>query len=684
MTNPLLTGTTLPDYTAIQSQHMEPAIDLVLQQNRELVAKLETEAVPNWQNFVQPLADAENRLGLVWGPISHLNSVKTSEAIRQVYNRCREKLTLYYTELGQNSVLYQQYAKIKHSAEFGQLALQQQASIEHILRDFTLSGVALEGQDRERYREITQKLSQLTNQFAENVLAATDAWSKHINEESQLVGLPAAVKQLAAQRANEKGKEGFLLTLDFPSYIAVMSHCQNRQLREQLYHAFITRASDQADQPDWDNSRVMEEIVSLRHEMAKLLGFANYSDYSLATKMAESPQQVIDFLQDLALKTRTVAEQEYQTLCDYAEQRDHVEALAPWDVPYYSELQKQQLFSISEEALKPYFPLEKVLAGMFKIASQLFDVDIHPESNDEISVWDQQVRRYSLKRGSTVLAQFYIDLFAREQKRAGAWMNGAVSKHSATMDEDQQVPVAYLVCNFMPAAGSEPALLTHNEVTTLFHEFGHGLHHMLTRVSVSNVSGINGVAWDAVELPSQFLENWCWNEDTLPLISGHYASDEPLPKAMLDNLIAAKNYQSGMMMLRQLEFALFDFQLHLDAQTTPLSCQRIQDMLSQVREQVAVYEVPDYYRFQHSFSHIFAGGYAAGYYSYKWAEVLSADAFSRFEQEGLLNPQLGKAFCQSILENGGVESAMVLFKRFMGREPDATALLKHSGILKAA
>jgi len=479
----------------------------------------------------------------------------------------------------------------------------------------------------------------------------------------------------ARQAAEAKGEDGWLLTLDFPSYIPVMTYADDRALREEVYTAFATRASDQGPHAgQWDNSAVMQEILQLRLEKAQLLGFENYAEYSLATKMAEDPDQVIGFLRDLAEKSLSEAKREYQELCDFAREEFGMASLEAWDVTYFGEKLKHARYEISQEMLRPYFPLPKVLEGMFDVAQRLFGIDICEIT--EFDSWHKDARHFEVRRNEELIARFYLDPFAREKKRGGAWMDDCRVRRRLD-DGSLQLPVAYLVCNFNPPVGDDPALLTHNEVTTLFHEFGHGIHHMLTRIEAADVSGINGVAWDAVELPSQFLENWCWEPEALALISGHYQTGETLPQALLDKMLAAKNFQSGMMMVRQLEFSLFDFQLHREYQPGETE---VQAVLDRIRSEVAVVNPPVLNRFQHSFSHIFAGGYAAGYYSYKWAEVLSADAFSRFEEEGIFNTQTGADFLHAILEQGGSREAMALFTEFRGRKPEVDALLRHSGI----
>jgi len=518
-------------------------------------------------------------------------------------------------------------------------------------------------------------LSELTTKFSENVLDATQGWEKHITDAAELAGMPEMSLAAAKQAAEAKGLEGYLITLEFPSYFPVITHCDNRELRREVYEAYATRASDQGPTAgQWDNTGVMTEILALRKEKAALLGFDSYAHYSLATKMAETPEQVLQFLYDLADKSVAVARQEFSELSEYAQQTFGAESVEAWDVSYYSEKLKQARYAISQEMLRPYFPFPKVLSGMFDIAARLFDISI--EEVTEFERWHEDARLFAVSRDGSVIARFYLDPYARSNKRGGAWMD--VCRTRRRLDDGSlQLPTAYLVCNFNGPVGDDPALLTHNEVTTLFHEFGHGLHHMLTRMEYADVSGINGVAWDAVELPSQFMENWCWEPEALAIISGHYQTGETLPQALLDKMLAAKNFQSALFMVRQLEFSIFDFKLHHEYEIGKTD---IQALLDGVRSQVAAITPPSFNRFQHSFSHIFAGGYAAGYYSYKWAEVLSADAFSLFEEQGIFDKATGHQFKETILEQGGSKEPMALFVEFRGREPQVDALLRHSGI----
>ena len=684
MSNPLLETHELPPFSAIQPEHVEPAISQLIDANRKhLQALLSSLQQPTWDNLVAPLEAQGDLLEQAWSPVSHLNAVCNNDALRTAYNNSLALLTEYSTEVSQNTELYNAYQKLADSEEYAQLTQAQKQAVDNALRDFRLGGVALDGEQKKRFGAIQKRLSELSTQFSNNVLDATQAWFKHFIDAEALAGLPESALAQAAQAAAQKQLSGYVVTLDFPSYLAVMMYADNRQLREEMYTAYVTRASADGKKADgssaaqWDNSALITETLALRHELAQLLGFANYAERSLASKMAESTQQVLEFLNELAQKSRPLAERDIQALRDFAATQGCTD-LQPWDMTYYSEKLRVEKYAISQEELRPYFPAERVINGMFDVVKRLYDIDIVQVA--VFDSWHPDVRFYHIFKSGEKIASFYLDLFAREHKRGGAWM--ADCRVRRKTDTGTQLPVAFLTCNFTPPVGDTPSLLTHDEVTTLFHEFGHGLHHMLTQIDVAAVSGINGVAWDAVELPSQFLENWCWEPEAIPLISGHYQTAEPLPQALLDKMLAAKNFQSGMQMVRQLEFSLFDFRLH--AEYDPANPQDPQAVLDQVRREVAVVQAPAFNRFQNSFSHIFAGGYAAGYYSYKWAEVLSADAFSRFEEEGIFNAQTGESFLREILQQGGSKAPMELFINFRGREPSIEALLRHSGLGEAA
>jgi oligopeptidase A len=677
MSNPLLANTELPLFSQIQPEHVVPAIDQLLAEARATVEScLNAADRYTWKNLIEPIENAEDRINKAWSPVSHMNSVVNSDELREAYNACLPKLSAYSTEMGQNEALFKAYKSIAESDEYAALDTAQQKIIRNTLRDFHLSGIDLDAEKKQRYKEISQELSQLASSFEENVLDATNAWTKLITNELDLTGLPASALAQARQTAEQNGQQGWMITLQFPSYHAVMTYADNRELRREHYEAYSTRASDQGPHAGrWDNSEIMEKILALRHEKARLLGFENYAELSLTKKMAEKPDDVMNFLEDLADKSWRQARRDLAELRDFARTYYGVGDLQSWDIGYYSEKMRQHFYQLSQEEVKAYFPITKVLPGLFAVVEKLYGLriaEIH-----EFDTWHPDVRFFEITdRNDELRGRFFIDLYARPKKRGGAWMDDCVGRKK--IDDKVQTPVAYLTCNFTPPTGSDPALLTHDEVTTLFHEFGHGLQHMLTRVDHLGVSGINGVEWDAVELPSQFMENWCWEKDALPLMSGHYQTGEPLPDELLNKMLAAKNFQSGMLMVRQLEFSLFDFRIHRDYD--PARGGRIYETLNQVREQVAVVIPPAFNRFAHSFGHIFAGGYAAGYYSYKWAEVLSSDAFSLFEEKGIFDPETGNAFLTNILEKGGSEEAMDLFVKFRGRKPTIAALLRHNGI----
>ncbi|KJY96661.1 oligopeptidase A [Pseudoalteromonas ruthenica] len=677
MTNPLIGLEGLPPFSKIKPEHVVPAVEHGIEQCKKTIEQVLAGKDFTWQGLVMPLEEADDKLSRLFSPVSHMHSVVNSQALREVYDQVLPKLSEYSTYVGQHQGLFDAYTALAQSDEYAQLSRAQQKVIDNALRDFKLSGIALSASDKKRFGEISSRLSELAAKFGNNVMDATLAWQKHITDEQELAGLPDSAKALAAQTAQSKELEGWLFTLDIPSYLPIMTHADNRELRQEAYTAFVTRASDQGPNAgEYDNSAIMDEELALRHELAQLLGFKNYAQMSLATKMADSTEQVFGFLNDLAEKSRPQAQKELEELCAYAKEKHDIDQLEAWDYAYYSEKLKQEKYAISDEQLRPYFPEDKVLSGLFKTVEQLFGVRV--EEQQDIDTYHDDVRFFAIYDGNNTLrGRFYLDLYAREHKRGGAWMDDCMGR-KVRLGGQLQTPVAYLVCNFNRPIGDKPALFTHDEVVTLFHEFGHGLHHMLTQVDAAAVAGINGVAWDAVELPSQFLENWCYEKEALAFISGHYESGEPLPQELLSKLLAAKNYQSAMQMVRQLEFSLFDFHIHADY--NPTAGSEIQIILDKVRQQVAVIQPPSFNRFQHGFAHIFAGGYSAGYYSYKWAEVLSADAFSKFEEEGIFNSDTGRAFLTNILEKGGSEEPAVLFERFRGRAPTVDALLRHSGI----
>ncbi|HBO38580.1 MAG TPA: oligopeptidase A [Pasteurellaceae bacterium] len=677
MTNPLLENSALPQFSKIEPQHILPAVEQLIQECRDTTEQVLKQTHFSWENFCQPLSEINDRLSKAWSPVGHLNAVKNSPELREAYQACLPLLSEYGTWVGQHKGLYAAYLQLKNSAEFTSYSEAQKKAIENNLRDFELSGISLPEQQQKRYGEIVARLSELNSQFSNNVLDATMGWDKVIEDENQLKGLPESALLAAKQSAQSKDLSGYRFTLEIPSYLPVMTYCENRELRAEMYQAFVTRASDQGPNAGkWDNSSIIEEILTLRVELAKLLGFNTYTELSLATKMAENPPQVLDFLENLATRSKVQGEKELAELQAFCKTEFNVTALEPWDIAFYSEKQKQALYSINDEELRPYFPEDRVIAGLFELMKRIFN--IRAVERFKVDTWHKDVRFFDLIDDTNeVRGSFYLDLYARENKRGGAWMDDCIGRKRKA-DGSVQKPVAYLTCNFNAPIGEQPALFTHDEVTTLFHEFGHGIHHMLTQIDIGDVSGINGVPWDAVELPSQFLENWCWEEDALAFISGHYESGEPLPKEKLTQLLKAKNFQAAMFVLRQLEFGLFDFRLHHTYQENQPN--QILDTLNAVKDQVAVIKGVEWARTPHSFSHIFAGGYAAGYYSYLWAEVLSADAYSRFEEEGIFNAETGKSFLNNILTRGGSEEPMVLFERFRGRKPTLDALLRHKGI----
>lgn len=675
--NILLSFPDLPPFSQITPEQVKPAVEQAIAQARAAVEAAVALPDVSWHTLIEQLDQDSERLGKLWSPVSHMNSVVNTPELREAYESCLPLLSEYSTWVGQHEGLYQKYQQLAQSEQYAGLTAAQQKVIQNALRDFKLSGIGLSAGKKQRYGEIQSRLSDLSSQFSNNTLDATQAWFKHITDAADLLGLPDDAKLAAAEEAQSRELEGWVFTLEFPSYIAVMTYADKRELREELYSAYCTRASDQGPTAgQFDNSAIIEETLALKHELAQLLDFNNAAEESLATKMAQSPAQVLDFLQDLARRAKPQAQQDLAELRAFAQSEYAVKELAAWDITYYAEKLKQAKYAISDEQLRPYFPEHKVVAGLFTVLNKLFGVEV--KQRDGVDVWHSDVKFYDIIDATgTLRGSFYLDLYARAKKRGGAWMDDCQGRRILP-DGSVQTPVAYLTCNFNKPVGGKPALFTHDEVVTLFHEFGHGIHHMLTKVDAAAVAGINGVAWDAVELPSQFLENWCWQSEALAIISGHYESGEPLPQDLLDKMLAAKNFQSAMFLVRQLEFALFDFRLH--AEYDPAQGGRVQQMLDEVRNEVSVIVPPRFNRFQHGFSHIFAGGYGAGYYSYLWAEVLSADAFGRFEEEGIFNADTGRDFLRWILERGGSAEPMELFKGFRGREPSNEALLRHMGI----
>jgi oligopeptidase A len=675
--NPLLADDALPAFSKIRPEHVRPAIDTILADYRGDIAVLTAPGAPrDFATVMLTQERLEQRLARAWAPVSHLHSVADSEALREAYGPAEERLTDHAIELGQNRDLYAAVQAVAEQPGFADLPRPQRALVEHALRDFRLSGVALEEPARSRYRQIGVELSRLSTEFANAVLDATDAWREHVTDEGDLAGIPESGRAVLRQYAREQGLEGYLVTLKQPSVQAVLTYADNRALRERVYWAYQTRASDQGpDAGKFDNSDRIEKIVALRHESARLLGFANAAEESLATKMASSPQVVLDFLRDLARRARPVAHKELAELRAFAAEELGLDGLEPWDVAYASEKLRQRRYALDEEQLKPYFPLPAVIEGLFGLAGRLYGIALSERAG--VDVWHPDVRYYDVRDADgRVFAGAYVDLYARSGKRGGAWMD--VCRARFRDGDGEQLPVAFLTCNFAPPTEGKPALLTHDDVLTLFHEFGHGLHHLLTEVELPSIGGIDGVEWDAVELPSQFMENFCWNREALDLFARHYETGETLPEELFQRMLEARHFHAGLFLVRQLEYALFDFLLHLDYE--PARGARPLAVLEQVRNEVAVLHPPAWQRFPHAFTHIFAGGYAAGYYSYLWAELLSADAFGKFEEHGVIDRATGEQFRREVLSVGASRPALESFVAFRGREPQPDALLKSYGL----
>ena len=672
--NPLLDFSGLPRFAEFKPTWVTPAVDALLAENRALIERIAAPGTPaTWRDFVQPLEEANERLHRAWGVVGHLNAVMNSPELREAYNSNLPKVTQYYTDLGQHLGLYERFRTLRDGPEFVGLARAQKKIVENELRDFRLGGAELPPAKKARFKEISERMSQLSSRFSDNLLDATNAFVHHVTDPALTAGIPEDVLTTAREAARAAGITGWTITLHAPSYLPVMQHAENRALRELMYRAYVTRASE-FGKSEWDNTALIAEIVMLRREQARLLDFANYAEYSLEPKMAESPQQVLDFLQELAVRARPYAERDLREVAEFARAELRLDRLEAWDLAFASEKLREKRYAFSDQEVKQYFPETKVLPGMFKLVETLYGLTIEPAT---APVWHTDVRYYAIRdRSGNAVGNFYTDLYARPSKRGGAWMDDAITRR--LKQGGVQAPVAYLNCNFSGPVGGKPALFTHEEVSTLFHEFGHGLHHLLTRVDYLGVSGINGVEWDAVELPSQFMENFCWEYAVLEPMTSHADAGQPLPRALFDKMLAAKNFQSGMQTVRQLEFALFDLRLHSDFD--PARGQTALELLDEVRARVAVVFPPAYNRFPQNFSHIFAGGYAAGYYSYKWAEVLSADAYSLFEENGVLDAATGARFWNEILGVGGSRPALESFVAFRGREPRIDALLRHSGM----
>ena len=685
MSNPLLDFSALPRFDAIRPEHVEPAIRELIDENRSLIERLvDDQSAPTWDGFVTPLTDAGERLGRAWGVVGHLHSVLDVPEWREAYNRMLPEISRFYAEVGQNLALYHKYKALHDGPEFATLNPTRKRILEHELRDFRLSGAELADELKPRFREIQEELSALAAKFSENLLDATNAHVEWIEDEESLAGLPEDVKAAASAAAAKAARTGWKLTLQMPCYLPVMQYAENRELRARMYRAYATRASE-FGKPELDNGPLIGRILALRAEEARMLGYANYADVSLVAKMAESTDEVLGFLRELAARARPFAERDLDELRGFARTELGLDTLEPWDVAFARERLRQSRYAFSEQEVKQYFPEPRVLAGLFNLIRKLYRVEIIAEDAPR---WDPDAHFFRIDREGRTIGHFFLDLHARETKRGGAWMDSARSRQLTA--RGVQTPVAYLVCNFSGPSADKPATFTHDDVQTLFHECGHGLHHLLTQVDELALSGIHGVEWDAVELPSQFMENFCWEWDVLSEMTGHVDTGAPLPRELFDKMIAAKNFQSGMQTVRQLEFAMFDLRLHseIDASDGPVPIEKVLALLDEVRREVAVIVPPAWHRFPHSFSHIFAGGYAAGYYSYKWAEVLSADAFEAFEEAGagkgsLLDPVTGERFWREILAVGGSRPAIESFKAFRGREPRVDALLRHNGMVTA-
>jgi len=671
--NPVLNRQSLPLFDQIKPDHISPAIESILKEANTLIESLKKKgATASWENFVEPIEIISEKISRAWGQIEHLNAVVNSDNLRKAYNDNLIKLTEFYTNLSQDESLYKKYQSLKDSEAFKSLTSSQKRIIDNVLREFKLGGAELNETDKKRFKAIQEKLAKLSTQFEENILDATNEFSIIVDNLDELMGIPEENIKKALADAKEDKKEGYKFTLHFPSYLPVMQYADSRPLREKLYHAYATRASELAS-PKFDNTKLIEEILALRYESSKLLGFKNFAEMSLVTKMAKSSEEVISFLMDLANKAKPFALKDMDELKSFSKTLN-IEKLEAWDVAYVSEKLRQAKYSFSENEVKQYFPEHRVLKGLFKVVETIFKLKI---IKSDAPTWHKDISFYSIKNEEDeLIGQFYFDLYARNHKRGGAWMDEAISRYKNSLESSH--PVAFLTCNFSSPSENKPALFSHDDVITLFHEFGHGLHHMLTTVDDYSISGIKGVEWDAVELPSQFMENFCWEWEVVKHMTEHVDNKDPLPKTLFDKMIEAKNFQSGMQTLRQIEFSLFDIKLHTEYSNqnkiNPLT------LLETIRDEIAVVRPPSWNRFPNSFSHIFAGGYAAGYYSYKWAEVLASDAFSLFEEQGILSSHAGQKFRNEVLSKGGSRPAMESFVAFRGREPSVDALLRHNGM----
>jgi oligopeptidase A len=672
--NPLLDHSGLPRFSEFKVEYVAAAIDTLLAECRAAVERLTQPQTPvTWNDFVQPLIDANERLGRTWGQVAHLNAVVNTPELREAYNAALPKVTQYWTELGQNEVLFDRYRMLSQSPQLAALSPARRKVIENELRDFRLGGAELPPQRKQRFKAVREELAELTSRFSDNILDATDAFSHLETDPARVAGIPEDVLAAARKAAQDAGQDGWKFTLHMPSYLPLMQYATDRGLRELMYRAYATRASE-FGKPEWNNTPIIARILKLRRELAELLGFENYAQYSLEPKMAKSPAEVLQFLHDLGRRAKPYAERDLDELKTFARSQLGLDSLQAWDNPYASERLRIARYAFSDQEVKQYFPEDQVLNGLFGLVERLYGLTV---SEDQAPLWHPDVRFFSLvDRAGERIGEFYLDLYARSGKRGGAWMDDAITRRR--IGAAIQAPVAYLTCNFSAPVAGKPALLTHDEVSTLFHEFGHGLHHLLTRVEDLPVAGISGVEWDAVELPSQFMENFCWEWEVLAPMTRHAETGEHLPRALFDRMLAAKNFQAGMQTVRQLEFSLFDMLLH--SAHDPAGPETAEDVLARVRAEIAVLVPPAYNRFANSFSHIFGGGYAAGYYSYKWAEVLSADVYSLFEETGVLNAETGKRFRDEILGVGGSRPALESFIAFRGREPRIDALLRHTGM----
>jgi len=673
VSNPLLYLAGLPKFNEVKPEHVSPAIDSLLTEGRALVESLATSSeAPTWENFALKLEDHSEKISRAWSQVGHMNAVVNSPELREAYNENLAKLTDYSSDMSQDERLYAKYKAIQASANFAKLTPTQQKIINNEVRDFKLGGAELPETQKARFKAVSEELSKLGSKFEENIMDNTNDFAHYVEDVADLAGLPADAIEAALEAAKAEGKAGYKFSLHFPSYLPVLQYCDNRSLRETLYRAYATRASE-FSKPEWDNTKLISDILKLKKEEAQTLGFNNYAELSLATKMADSPKQVTEFLDTLAKRAKPYAERDMQELAAYAKKLG-IEDMQSWDVGYVSEKLREDKYAFSDQEVKQYFPESKVLEGLFKVTETIFGVQV---KKAEAPLWHEDAAFYQINDSNgKPIAYFYLDLYARNNKRGGAWMDEAITRRKKS--GVVELPVAFLTCNFSAPVGGKPALFTHDEVNTMFHEFGHGLHHMLTQVDEYGVSGIKGVEWDAVELPSQFMENFCWEWEVLRHMTAHVDTGAQLPRELFDKMVAAKNFQAGMQTVRQIEFSLFDMRLHGDFD--PNGTQTALDLIEQVRDEVAVVRPPKWNRFPNSFSHIFAGGYAAGYYSYKWAEVLSADAYSLFEELGVLSAQAGSRFKDEVLAKGGSRPAMESFVEFRGREPSMDALLRHNGM----